>query len=170
MGGGYVDPILAVWHAIKVDRTQRDILKASVKARLAPAQQGAIEDRRNKITDDIEWLSSQVDRIEDARNDAMHSPFWSAKAIGRTFIVPLTGLGHVRAKKFQGKNILDELRWCRDTTITLRNFAIQLDYAMYDYRRPWPDRPKLPTRPAVDRKKPLPPTHKAKRLPLPQSC
>jgi len=153
MGGGNIDPAMAIWHAIKVDRTQRDILKASVKAKTSPIQAGTTKKTRDRITDDVEWLCDRIDRLEDTRNNVAHSPFWGTGSFGQVFIAPLTGLGHVRAKKLEGKNILAELEWCRDATITLRNFAMEMDYAMSDYKRTWPDRPKLPTRPAQGRTK-----------------
>jgi hypothetical protein len=78
-------------------------------------------------------------------------------------------LGHLRAKKFEGKNILAELRWCRDTAVALRNFAMEIDYALTDYRRPWPDRPHLPIRKLASERKPRHPVQKAKHARPPQS-
>ena len=32
MGGGFSNPALAIWHELKADRAQRDILKAAARA------------------------------------------------------------------------------------------------------------------------------------------
>ena len=170
MGGGYVGPFLGIWHALKVDRAQRDILLGATKSRVAPIYQSQTSDWQKRIMGDVEWLCGQADKLEDARNDALHSPFWAAKETsGKTTIVPVTGLGHVRARKFQGKNVLFELRWCRDATTVLRNFAMEIEHALKDYRRPWPDRPRLPNRTPPECEETAPPSSR-NRTPSPASA
>ncbi len=164
MGGGNIGHLLAIWHALNVDRAQREILKAAVKSGLSPGQQNEVG--RRKVTNDIIWLCDRANDIEDTRNDALHVPFWGTRTKGqKPIIAPLTGLGHIRAEKFLGKDILSELRWFRDYASLLRNFAIEIDHALSDYKRPWPDRPKLPVRPATSDKKPPRPAHNAKPPP-----
>jgi hypothetical protein len=53
MGGGYVGHFLAILHAIKVDRAQRDILLAAVNSRVSPIFERQTEPRRSKIVEDI---------------------------------------------------------------------------------------------------------------------
>lgn len=170
MGGGYVGHFLAIWHALKVDRAQRDILLGATRSRVAPIYQSQTIDWRRNIINDIEWLCGKADKLEDARNDALHSPFWATKENdGKTTVIAVTGLGHVRARKFQGKDVLSELRWCRDATTVLRNFAMEIEHALKDYKRPWPDRPKLPIHGRPNAKKPPRQVRKAKHPPRPQS-
>jgi hypothetical protein len=87
MGGGVVNQHLAVWHALKADRAQRDILLAAAKNNI----RGAIP---VQFDDDIKWLCSRADTLEDLRNDAMHSPLWGYQPHPGTIVVmPRTGLG-----------------------------------------------------------------------------
>jgi hypothetical protein len=70
----------AIWHALKVDRSQRDILTATAES----TTRGAIP-----ITffEDVKWLCGRVDALEDLRNDALHSPYWAFARIGGDMIV-----------------------------------------------------------------------------------
>jgi hypothetical protein len=67
MGGSMVNQHLAVWHALKVDRAQRDIL-------IAAAQSNTWGAMPVKFMEDIKWLCGRADALEDLRNDALHSP------------------------------------------------------------------------------------------------
>jgi hypothetical protein len=147
MGGGYANQFLAIWHALKADRVQREILLAAVKKDYNSA-------RPVKFLEDIEWLCKKADEVEEARNNALHSPLWADRRNeGVPVVVPATGLGHVRAQKLLGKDLLVEFRWCRDAAITLRVFAADIDATMSEFPTPWPDRPKWPTREDVSGKK-----------------
>jgi hypothetical protein len=141
MGGGMVNQFLAIWHEIKVDRAQRDILLAAAKA-------GAMNSSQfPKLISDIEWIWKRANEVEDARNDALHSPLWgSRRGPSTSVVIPMTGLGHVRARKLEAKDILSEFRWCRDATLVLTAFARDLDRAMQAYGLAWPDRPSWPNR------------------------
>src|ERR1700730_18254342 len=89
MGGGIVNQYLAIWHEIKVDRAQRDILLAAAKA-------GAMNGSPFPgLVEDLEWIWKRANEVEDARNDALHSPLWgSHRGPGASVVVPMTGLGH----------------------------------------------------------------------------
>ena len=87
----------------------------------------------------------RADALEDARNDALHSPLW---AYPETPVVvrPVTGLGHIRAQKLSEKrHLLREFRWCRDSAMILALFAYDRTL-LSDYMKPWPGRPQLPNR------------------------
>jgi hypothetical protein len=132
--------LLAIWHALKSDRSQREILLAAVKNHLWPAYP-------TKFEDDVKWICNRADSLEDARNDALHSPLWAFERGSReTIVMPIVGLGHVRATKLFDKNLLSEFRRCRDTTLILTRFAGEIDEALSNWHLPWPDRPKLPNR------------------------
>jgi len=140
MGGGIANQFLAVWHALKADRAQRDILLAAARTNIRGPQPV-------KFIKDIEWVCKQADALEDKRNDALHSPLWGYKRGAHTTILPMAGFGHVRATKlFEKKDLIKEFRWCRDSAIILRDFAEAIDWALADYNRLWPERPSLPNR------------------------
>jgi hypothetical protein len=99
------------------------------------------------------WLLDEADKLEDARNDSIHSPLASFAAdniwaqhqgiVGR--IVPSVAFGNRRAIKLARKDLLTEFRWCRDASLTLRDFAGEI-YEAVAARTAWPDRPSLPNR------------------------
>jgi hypothetical protein len=145
MGGGFVGRFLAIWHAIKNDRTQRDVLLAAAKA-----ETGYQSERERRLIDDVEWICKRADSVEEARNNALHSPLWGNKRGPEIIVMPVIGLGHDRAKKLWAKlkdkdDLLVELRWCRRAAMTLNEFAQAIDDAMTDSRVPWPERPTWPT-------------------------
>ena len=76
MGGGFVGRFLAVWHAIKNDRVQRGILLAAVRTNSAPPLTGFSGESGERLISDIEWLCNRADEVEEARNNALHSPLW----------------------------------------------------------------------------------------------
>jgi hypothetical protein len=149
MGGGYVGQYLAIWHAIKVDRAQRDILVAAAKA---DQLRGTSYSR---LVPDLEWICVKANAVEDARNDALHSPLWgSQRGPGSILVMPAAGLGHVRAQKLLTKDLLIEFRWCRDASLVLTGFAREIDIAMSEFGLAWPDRPVWPNRGKTKKSKP----------------
>ena len=163
MGGGVVNQPLAIWHALKVDRAQREILLAALENHTRGAYPP-------KFETDIEWICNRADALEDIRNDALHSPLWASEHSPKKAVVaPFVELGHVRARKLLNKNLLAEFRWCRDAAILLADFAYEVDRSLSDHMRPWPNRPAWPARPGTNTQKQHPPVHQAKRPPPPQS-
>ena len=139
MGGGFVNPPLAIWNALKSDRSQRDILLAAAKAAL-------MNGGSQKFAEEIEWICKRADVLEDSRNDALHSPLWGTpRGTAAPVVSPAVGLGHLRANKLLGKNLLAEFRWCRECSAMLRDYATELDFAVCR-GRPLANRPKLPAR------------------------
>ena len=137
-------PFQAIWQTITNDRMQRNVLVAVAKeAGLALSSREQFED--------IKWLCDQATKLEDFRNDALHSPLWGTS----TRIAPVTGLGHPRATKLYGKDLLAEFRLCRESITTLRNYAMQIDECLQRRRGGWPKRPQMPRRPSAvsDRKR-----------------
>lgn len=135
MGAGYSNHFLTVWHALKVDRAQRDILLAAVKTTPLAVPPP-------KFAEEIRWICERADVLEDARNDALHSPLWAQKSgPNNTVVGPMVGLGHVRAQELLQKHLLSEFRWCRDAAMLLHDFAYDIDLSLSDHTRPWPKRP-----------------------------
>jgi hypothetical protein len=141
MGGGFVNPVIAIWNALKSNRSQRDVLLAAAKSTL-------INGGSQKLAEEIEWICKRADALESGRNDALHSPLWGAiRGPGAPIVSPVLDLGHARANKLLGKNLLAELRRCRECSTLLRDYATKLDFAICR-GTPLPARPKLPPRPS----------------------
>jgi hypothetical protein len=66
---------LFVWYSIKSDRSQREMLKAA-------ANNLTIDWRQPALVDEINWTINKADRLEDWRNDAVHSPLFLNRAEG----------------------------------------------------------------------------------------
>src|SRR5580700_224118 len=126
-----VNQYLAIWHALKVDRAQREILLAALRNHVRGAYP-------TSFVPDIEWICNRADALEDTRNDALHSPLWAQeRGPGNTIVQPWVGLGHIRAQKLLNKDLLAEFRWCRDAAVLLADFASDIDLSLADYMRPW---------------------------------
>jgi len=137
MGGGFSNQFLAIWHALKVDRAQRDILLAALNANL-------LAEMPEKMAEDIKWICTRADILEDARNDALHSPLLAQRrGPNDIMVMPDVGGGHVRAKKLLTKHLLSEFRWCRDGAIRLTDFVGEIHIYLSGYRKSWPQKPRL---------------------------
>jgi hypothetical protein len=146
MGGGNVAHYYAVWYAVKNDRSQRDMLMAAAKADVS-----GLSSYFPTLIDDITWVWKKCNDVEDARNDALHSPLISLHGE----VHPNSYMGHFRAGKLAKKgDLMAELRWCRVASTVLSDYVYELDRSTTDISRPWPDRPKWPTREDTKRKKP----------------
>lgn len=143
MGGGYVNQFLAIWHALKQDRAQREILLSALEGHMNPTPPA-------QLLDDIKWLCGRADVLEDARNDALHSPLWAQmRGPEHAVVGPMVGLGHVRAQKLLTRgDLLKEFRWCRNAAILLADFVSEIDAALVGHPLgTWPQRPAWPARP-----------------------
>jgi hypothetical protein len=100
-----------------------------------------------KALDDIEWVLNQADKIEDLRNDALHSPVILLGTKAKARPAPNHYFGHVRARKLSERDFIAEFRRFRATATKLRDFVGRLDLALLNYPNgSWPSRPSLPTR------------------------
>jgi hypothetical protein len=125
----------ALWHCIRSDRSQREMLKAAVTAVAWPSH-------FPQAKTDIMWLLDQIEKYEDRRNDALHSPFvlkiWEQ---GRSF-EPIEWNQNPRAKKLRGKDVLAEFKWYADAAETLHMYSRSLYFALSAPGfHAWPDRP-----------------------------
>ncbi len=145
MGDEVANQNIAVWSALKSDRSQRDILLAATKNNTFPAI--PIE-----FVSDVDWLCKEVNRLEDLRNDATHAPLYAHRRINGEFLVlPATGFGNARAAKLIDKDILAEFRFGRDVAGLLAQFTVEiadgLRHILAGEIHEWPSRPKLPPKP-----------------------
>jgi hypothetical protein len=143
MGGGFSNQFLAVWHALKNDRAQRDILEGAAQDSF-----GHDSELSAKVLAEIRWINGQATKIEDARNDALHSPLWGYKrGETETIVMPVTGLGHTRAQKLieAKRGLLADFRWCRDSALVLTGYVRDIEETLSG-RGLWPERPSLRNR------------------------
>ena len=145
----------AIWSAASSDRTKREMLKAAVMH----APDGGYG-QFPRLPEDIKWLVARTTALEDTRNDIIHAPLVSLKYTAELFrkflghdvpdVIPNLRLQNARAVKLTDKNVKGELsedfRWCRDSILVLRDYAVGLHLALTVEDRPWPDRPRLPNR------------------------
>jgi hypothetical protein len=146
---------LAVWHSSIQDRACREMLKSILYE--VPLRWPVGFPRAG---DDIAWILDRAQSLEDARNDMIHAPLillghrgaehaaGYLAAVYSPRIVAQEFLGHKRAAKLSGKDLLAEFRWCRDTALLLRDFTVDVTIALGAVSKPspWPGRPVLPTR------------------------
>jgi hypothetical protein len=138
---------LWVWHAIKSDRSQREMLKAAIEH--SPTDWG-----RPSFKKDGKWLADRAEELENDRNDAIHAPLFSVNrslyglaAASVEKVAPAYWLFNPRARSLASKaNLLDEFRYCRDYAITLSDYARSIDKALGNPESPWPKKPQLPKR------------------------
>jgi hypothetical protein len=146
MGGGFSNHHLAIWHVLKSDRAQRDILLAAV-SEMTPAN------LPEKVAEEAQWICKQTTALEEDRNNMLHSPIWGTpRGEGKISVQPVVGLGHKRAGNLLGKNLLVEFRRCRDCAVKLRDYTTRLDFA-YCRGMPLPNRPQMPNRGQTNKKK-----------------
>jgi hypothetical protein len=168
MGGGYANQFLAIWHALKNDAAQRDILQAAAKDSF-----GYESDLGAKVFEEIKWINGHARKVSDARDDALHSPLWGFHQ-RETPVVPMTGLGHQRAQKLAAaqRGLLAEFRWCRNASLVLTDYVKDIDELLSRDPLPllsWRDRPALPNRGQTKSDRRPRRTRKAARPPPPQS-
>jgi hypothetical protein len=132
---------LALWHSLKSDRSQRDLLEAALKYF---AQDEDWTARYPRANDDITWLLNETNKLADKRNDAIHAPITMGIRTGELEIVPFSFYGNPRAKKLLGKQILREFEWYERCADTLRKFAVSVDAGLRGALPSWPERPQLP--------------------------
>ena len=77
-----------------------------------------------ELLEDLEWVLGKANIVEDVRDDALHSPLSLVKHTNMVEVLPAIGLGSPRAIRLTTKHILSEYRWCRDMSITLRQFIL----------------------------------------------
>jgi hypothetical protein len=119
-----------IWHAIKSDRSQRDMLLAAIQhSKLSVG---------NRLAEDGKWLCDRINSLEDRRNDILHSPF----ILVNSRVVPNTFGKNPRAQKLaSAENLLEEVKSAGNTAVGLADFSSRLVTSLLNPRAPWPERP-----------------------------
>lgn len=157
---GYGDksmpPLTAVgrlWNAVGSDREKRKMLR-----QIAICDQLTTRQDHPSFDEDIKWLLAQTDAQEEERNNAVHAPLIFLRKDHQTSerLLPLekdlgpapyTLTHNSRAIKLdKKKDLLSDLRVCRETILALRDFCSQMEVAIVVRSQPWPRRPSLPSR------------------------
>jgi hypothetical protein len=134
-----------VWHSLRSDLAQREMLRAAVEH---PNANWSGE-RYKWFAEDVVWILKKVMELSTARNDAIHSPL---------FLTPSVSMGPERLSPFEWtfnpraiglakrRNLLGEFHYCRDVAIVLHDYCRFIGLALVNPGRTWPGRPGLPTR------------------------
>jgi hypothetical protein len=135
---------MAIWHKLKSDRSQRDILQGAISAR---AQEEDWTQHRPNVVEAIGDLLNEVNTLADRRNNAIHAPCSAAlDGNSKDFeIVPITFFGNDKARRLIGKDILEEFRWYERSANALKIYTTNCRLAV-DARLMQPEKPPLPTR------------------------
>ena len=107
------------------DRAQREMLRAAAKVKFSNEPHMPYVPPHPRALEDVEWLLNEIDRLADRRNDAIHSPFWQAYRGDEVKIEPAVNLGHPRARKLAGKDVLTEFRWYQKCAWGLERLRFQ---------------------------------------------
>jgi hypothetical protein len=133
---------MAIWHALKSDRSQRDLLDAAVRA-------AAADDRWSKrfpaAEEGVRWLLKQINVLAERRNDAVHAPCSVVSGETDLEVFAISFFKNPRAQRLREKDILREFAWYEGTAEALRRHARAVRAALSDERYPWPQKPLLPT-------------------------
>jgi hypothetical protein len=145
-GDRFDNSSLRIWHAVKSDRYQREMLRAAIENLVG-------DWNRPNFGEDGKWLLKEVGNLENIRNDAIHSPLFAndkslyGSITTKEKIAPAWWLMNPKAASLTKRgNLLTQFRYCRDASIILSDFAREMDCALINRGKPWPDRPRLPNR------------------------
>jgi hypothetical protein len=143
-----------VWSSAPLDRPKRAMLRGLLNSFIE-----ADLKQFPKFIGDLSWILDQADKIEDIRNNAVHTPLlWigghpaleQIVAEHDVAIIPNVLLANKRAvavaKKDLRSRLVIEYRWGRDASVILRDFSGRIGHAMSIEGAPWPQRPSLPNR------------------------
>jgi len=139
---------LAIWHELKSDRLQRDVLRAAAMARNGATFYEKLKYPLPGTMEEIAWLLERANSLEDRRNNVVHATYMFA--VNTMEMHPWDFFGNKRAKNLKaknlkGENLTEELRLCRATAELLNNFSFKLKFVVGGQLDTLPERPLLPT-------------------------
>jgi hypothetical protein len=134
---------MTIWHTLKSDRSQRDILRGAITARCQESDWVA---KRPKAAAAIMDLLNEVNSLADRRNNAIHAPCSVALHGNRKDfeIVPVTFFGNDKATRLIGKDIIEEFRWYEGCANTLKKYTTTCRLAV-DAGLSSLEKPQMPT-------------------------
>lgn len=127
---------LTVWHAMKSDSAQRDVLTAVIKTVLPD---------ENKYRIDLCWILTETGKLSGHRNNYIHAAFISLIDDGGIKLIPDHFTGNRKAGKLVDTDLDRDLSMLEQDLSQLEVFLSRIR-AFHDYPPPhdaWPDRPQL---------------------------
>lgn len=139
---------MTIWHKLKSDRSQRDILRGAITAR---CQEPDWVVKRPKVAEAIIDLLNEVNTLAERRNNAIHAPCSVALHGSRKDfeIVPVTFFGNDKARRLIGKDIIEEFKWYERCADTLKKYTTTCRLAV-DAGLSSLEKPQMPTRGQAD--------------------
>jgi hypothetical protein len=129
---------LAIWSALKSDRSQREVLEAATEVALIDLP---------KLRDEIFWLLREIDNRVVDRNDAVHTAFlFASQEDGEIAPVPDIMSNPGRLVRLGGKDLIEKFEASRDDAFALYRYTAALtdQLSLSESERPaWPERPQL---------------------------
>jgi hypothetical protein len=141
-----------VWYSAHFDRPRREMLRAMIVNYDGLTATPEYIARRDHHLQEIAWVLAETEKLEEARNNIVHSPLVFLDALFAEVLERPQGVtphdlqGNPRATKLSGKDLLIEFRWFRETCMTLGLYARSLSRVSGAGNAPLPNRPKPPTR------------------------
>lgn len=142
-GSGDSSHLYSFWEAMTQDRAARDLLKAAASHKFSLRVHGPGSDGAASM-EKIKWLLGQVDRLEQLRNDIVHTTLIRDAS---NIVQVSCEDGASRAARLRSRpDLLAEIHWCRDVALALRDYVLDLDRALESVHGTLPDIPSLPNR------------------------
>jgi hypothetical protein len=134
-------PAFKVWHSVRSDLTQREMLKAAAEDKMAFGAESL-----KRVWAEILWVTNEATALSHKRNDALHAPFFFVTHADKIEVLPLHFFGNQKAKKLLSKDILKEFEWYKNSLAVLADYAMILHYAVrFTGDFSLPSRPALPS-------------------------
>jgi hypothetical protein len=138
-----------IWYSSSYDRPRRDMLLGLLRAGFVEK----ISPHNELASLEIEWIVKEANKLEDVRNDIVHTPILYIDDELAELLQIKAGIsthdwgGHPRAVRLAPKDLLIEFRWFRDRCLVLADYATKFFMFKWPHGNvAWPDRPQLPTR------------------------
>lgn len=127
------DIAFTIWHSTPNDHAQRSMLRAAARVSLAANE---------KVLGAVTWLLDRIDNsLRHKRNDAVHAPLILAVGSGGITVIPRDCTNNPRAASLEGKDIMKELIWYRETADALQHYCWQLNFVLTSPQLPFPEKP-----------------------------
>jgi hypothetical protein len=138
------DMPLGVWHSTQNDRAQRSMLRAAI---IGQTSKEFFQERDPiRVKEDILWLLAEVDKLSEARNNALHASYhFVVQPLPRKMAAD-TIFRNPRAAKLENRELKAEFDWCEQTANELAHFASFISFSLETSLGTWPERPSLPNR------------------------
>ena len=129
----------AIWHSVRSDSLQRQMLLAALCAAPESMWCGELASAKDELCSLVRYLNT----LSEDRNNAIHAPIGLTSHDGETMVLfPIENSGNPRSKRLRGKDIIAEFRRCRDAANELWEFTFFAARALkWPTSAPWPDRP-----------------------------